>query len=121
MKGRIPCGRTRPVPDDFAAVAPLHNLTELRKIYKCGVEAVNRWCDQSHTDYRGRRPPDKRKRWECARAGRENAVRRAEIDACLNCPFDKPHCGSCNRPALARKAAKAAQKSGLTFAGGLVS
>lgn len=114
---RAPKGRTRPMPDDFAAVAPLHSLTELRRIYKCGTEAVNRWCDEARTDYRGRRPADKRKRGDCAKPALDNPARRAEIDACLNCPFDKPRCGSCNRPALARKAAKKAAQTALDFSG----
>lgn len=44
----------RPIPDDFAQIAPLYTRKELRRRYRCGAETLRRWSDESGVDYKGR-------------------------------------------------------------------
>lgn len=107
---RIPRNKPRPVPKDFASVAPLHNLHDLREIYHCGAETVKRWCAESGVDFK--RGPAKRNAFFQAKS---EILLRAECEACLNCPLTKcVNPSKCPIPAQARRAAK----SGLTLANG---
>ncbi len=104
---RIPRAKMRQIPADFSDVAPLHSLNELRKKYKCGAEAVKRWCLESGVEYRrtptknGAEKERKKKRLEA-----QERMNRAECDACLNCTFKRcQNAAKCHIPVEARKMA----------------